>query len=81
MLIAARGNSWPLMTALDRGTTQAEPSTVQLAKKVGSYSPGLVDFAIRLVIGSLNLPNSQVLFFGEIQNYRIVINPANHKGF
>jgi len=28
MLIAAGGNSWPLMTALGRGATTAEPSTV-----------------------------------------------------
>ena len=34
-----------------------------------SDSPGLVDFAIRLVIFVLNLPDGQVLFFwgGEIQ--------------
>ena len=48
-----------------------------------SDSPGLVDFAIRLVIFVFDLPNGQVLFFGEIQIYnrRIVINPANQKGF
>jgi len=46
-----------------------------------SASPGLVDFAIRLVIFVLNLHNGQVLFFGEIQNRRTVINPANQKGF
>ena len=39
----------------------------QRAKKVMSDSPGLVDFAIRLVIFVLNLPDGQVLFFGEIQ--------------
>ena len=39
----------------------------QHAKKVVSDSPGLVDFAIRLVIFVLNLPDGQVLFFGEIQ--------------
>ena len=32
-----------------------------------SNSPGLVDFAIRLAIFVLNLPNGQVLFFEEIQ--------------
>ena len=37
------------------------------AKKVVSESPGLVDFAIRLVIFVLNLPDGQVLFLGEIQ--------------
>ena len=39
----------------------------QCAKKVVFDSPGLVDFAIGLVIFVLNLPNGQVLFFGEIQ--------------
>ena len=39
---------------------------VQHTKKVG-HSLGLVDFAIGLVIFVLNLPDRQVLFFGEIQ--------------
>ena len=39
----------------------------QRAKKVVSDSPWLVDFAIRLVIFVLNLPDGQVPFFGEIQ--------------
>ena len=39
---------------------------IQRAKKVGSDSPRLVDFAIGLVIFVLNLPDGQVLFFGEI---------------
>ena len=39
----------------------------QRAKKVVSDSPRLVDFAIGLVIFVLNLPDGQVLFFGEIQ--------------
>ena len=42
----------------------------QRVKKVVSDSPGLVDFAIRLVVFVLNLPDG-----------RIVINPANQKGF
>ena len=51
----------------------SKKSPVQLssqhAKKVMSNSPGLVDFAIiiGLVIFVLNLPDRQVLFFGEIQ--------------
>ena len=53
----------------------------QRAKKVVSDSQGLVDFAIVLVIFALNLPNRQVLFFGNPNYRRIVINPANHKGF
>ena len=40
---------------------------MQRAKKVVSDSPGLVDFAIGLVIFVLNLPDRQVLFLGEIQ--------------
>ena len=38
----------------------------QSAKKVVSDSPWLVDFAIGLVIFVLDLPDGQVLFFGEI---------------
>ena len=55
---------------------------IQRAKKVVSDSPGQVDFAIGLVIFVLNLPNGQLLFFLGNSNYRrIVINPANQKGF
>ena len=39
----------------------------QRAKKVMSDSPGLVDFAIEPVIFVLNLPDGQVLLFGEIK--------------
>ena len=39
----------------------------QHAKKVVSVSPGLVDFAVRLVNPVLNLHDGQVLSFGEIQ--------------
>ena len=46
-----------------------------------SDSPGLVDFAIGLVIFVLNLPDGQMLFFGEIQITEGLINPANQKGF
>ena len=54
----------------------------QCAKKVMSDSPGLVDFAVELVIFLLNLHNGQVLFFGGNSKYRrIVVNPANQKGF
>ena len=52
------------------------------AKKVVSDSLGLVDFAIGLVIFVLNLPVAPVLFFFGNSNYRrIVINPADQKGF
>ena len=43
------------------------PATLQHAKKVMSDSPGLVDFAIGLVIFVLNLHDRQVLFWGKIQ--------------
>ena len=59
-----------------------EQYMIQCAKNVMSDSPGLVDFAISLVIFVLNLPDRQVLFWGGNSNYRrIVINPANQKGF
>ena len=54
----------------------------QHAKKVMSDSPGLVDFAIGIVIFVLNLPNRQVLFFLGNSHYRkTTINPDNQKGF
>ena len=40
---------------------------MQRAKKVVSDSPGLVDFAIGLVIFVPNLPEGHVLFLEEIQ--------------
>ena len=39
----------------------------QGAKKVVSHSPGLVDFAIRLVNSVINLPDRQVKFFEEFK--------------
>ena len=44
-----------------------QKNILQRTKKVVSDSLGLVDFAIGLVIFVLNLPDRQVLFFGEIQ--------------
>ena len=38
-------------------------SFVQHAKKVVRDSPGLMDFAIELVVFVLNLPDEKVLFF------------------
>ena len=40
---------------------------IQRAKKVVSDSPGLVDFAIRLVKSVFNLPGAQVMFFEEFE--------------
>ena len=40
---------------------------LQCAKKVVSDTPGLVDFAIRLVNSVFNLPNGQVMFFEEFK--------------
>ena len=48
----------------------------QRAKKVMS---GLVGFVIGLVFFVLNSPNGQV--WGNSNHRRIVINPANQKGF
>ena len=56
--------SFALIPVLTRAETRA---TLQRVKKVVSNSPGLVDFAIGLVIFVLNLPNGQVLFLGKIQ--------------
>ena len=39
----------------------------QLAKKVVSDSPGLVDFAIGLVNSVFNLPDGQVMFYEEFE--------------
>ena len=39
----------------------------QRAKKVLSVSPGLVDFAIRLVNSVFNLPDGQVMFYEEFE--------------
>ena len=39
----------------------------QCARKVVSDSPGLVDFAIGLVISILNWPDGQMNFLGGIQ--------------
>ena len=40
---------------------------IQLAEKVLSDSPGLVDFAIGLVNSVFNLPDGQVRFFEEFE--------------
>ena len=42
-------------------------SVGQSAKKVVSDSPGLVDFAIRLVNSVFNLPDGQGMFFEEFE--------------
>ena len=56
-------------------------SSLHRAKEVVFDSLGLLDFAIGLVIFVVNLPDGQVLFFGEIQITEGLINPANQKGF
>ena len=43
---------------------------MQRAKKVVSDSPGLVDFAIRLVNSIFNLPDGQVMFFEEFKQQK-----------
>ena len=42
-------------------------AAMQLAKKVVSDSPGLVEFAIGLVNSVINFPDGQVIFFEEIE--------------
>lgn len=57
---------------------------MQRSKEVVSNSLRIVHVVIRLVSFDLNLPVGQVLFLGEIQIIyyrRIVISPANQKGF
>ena len=61
MLIEARGNPQPLVPS------DTPVCRISGHKRVVSDSPGLVDFAIRLVIFVLNLPDGQLLFWGEIQ--------------
>ena len=39
----------------------------QRAKKVGTDSPGLVDFAIKLVNSVFNLPDGQVMFHERLR--------------
>ena len=48
-----------------------------------SDSPGLVDFAIRLVNSLFNLPDGQVMFFEErnLNNRGTIINSAHQKAF
>ena len=55
--------------------------TNQRAKKVVPDSPGLVDFVVGLVIFVLNLPDGSDVFGGNSNYRKIVINPANQKGF
>ena len=62
-------------------TAHLKKKSLQRAKKVVSNSPGLVDFAIELVTFALNLPDGQVVRLGNSNYTRIVINPANQKGF
>ena len=45
----------------------SDGNKVKVKLKVVPVRPGLVDFAIGLVIFVLNLPDGQVLFFWEIQ--------------
>ena len=45
----------------------ASAPCLQRAKKELSDSPGLVDFAIRLVNSVFNLPNGQVMFYEEFE--------------
>ena len=46
-----------------------------------SNSPGLVDFAIWLVISVLNLPDGKNEFLGGNSNYRRTVTNAHHNFF
>ena len=50
-----------------RLTSRVKVSKIQHAKKVLSYSPGLVDFAIGQVNSVRNLPDGQVKIFRRIK--------------
>ena len=54
-----------------RGQMVSSPTftskSMQRSKKVVSDSPGLADFAIRLVKSIFNLPDGQVMFFEEFK--------------
>ena len=57
-------------------------TVIQLAKKVLSDSPGLVDFAIGLVNSLFNLPNRQVMSLKNSDNINdCEINSASQKVF
>ena len=60
-----------VLVASTRSSKQLNDSVIftfrQRAKKVVSYSPGLVDFVFRLVNSVLNLPDGQVNFFGKFK--------------
>ena len=66
---ADMAHRWVLVHKLitDLKISRTVANLLQRAKKVVADSPGLVDFAIGLVIFVLNLPDEQVQFFWEIQ--------------
>ena len=69
---------------MNRSVAVVSLNDPQRPKKLVSDRPGLVDFAIGLVILFLTCPTGKCGFFfeGGNSNYRrIVINPANQKGF
>ena len=53
--------------SVSRSVSVVSLNNPQQAKKLVSDRPGLVDFAIGLVIFVLNLPDRQVLFFRKTQ--------------
>ena len=64
------------------GPDKQQKGRKQLAKKVVSNSPGLVDFAIGLVNSVLNLPDRQVTFFEEFNlEKNCEINSAHQNVF
>ena len=59
--------SFPLLQTYYHNILKTKANETQRAKKVVSHSPGLVDFAIRLVNSVFNLPDRQVMFFEEFE--------------
>ena len=57
----------PKLDLIRLGLKKLEQLQSQHAKEVVSDSPGLVDFAIRLVNSVFNLPDGQVMFFEEFE--------------
>ena len=60
-------NNYPKLDLIRLGLKKLEQLQSQHAKEVVSDSPGLVDFAIRLVNSVFNLPDGQVMFFEEFE--------------
>ena len=66
-LIRTSKSKYYLLYDKSHSKTHTTIINYQRAKKVLSDSPGLVDFAIGLVNFVFNLPDGQVMFYGEFE--------------